>query len=101
MQNLLHMFLYTACYTSKKFKHWVLLWANVYLHIYIRVYIYIYLCIYMYKIYIYIERERERETERETDRDCLFISVVHNVRPAGHIRPATGPRVARGVQQEK
>ena len=28
-------------------------------------------------------------------------SVVHNVRPAGHIRPAKSPRVARGVQQEK
>src|SRR6218665_1306420 len=27
--------------------------------------------------------------------------VVHNVRPAGHIRPATSPHVARGVQQEK
>jgi len=26
--------------------------------------------------------------------------VVHNVRPAGHIRPATSPQVARGVQQE-
>jgi len=28
-------------------------------------------------------------------------AVVHNVWPAGHIRPSTGPRVARGVQQEK
>src|SRR6218665_1405008 len=27
-------------------------------------------------------------------------AVVHNVRPAGHIRPATSPQVARGVQQE-
>jgi len=27
--------------------------------------------------------------------------VVHNVRPAGHIRPATSPHVARGVQPEK
>ena len=28
-------------------------------------------------------------------------SVVHNVRPAGQIRPATSPEVARDVQQEK
>src|SRR6218665_598900 len=49
-QNLLHMFLYTACYPSKKFKHWVLLWALVYLHIYI----YIYEYIYIYKTYIYV-----------------------------------------------
>src|SRR6218665_2727461 len=27
-------------------------------------------------------------------------SVVHNVRPAGHIRSATSRHVARGVQQE-
>jgi len=27
--------------------------------------------------------------------------VVHNVRPAGHIRPATSCQVARRVQQEK
>jgi len=26
------------------------------------------------------------------------IPVVHNVRPAGHIRPATSPDVARDVQ---
>ena len=32
--------------------------------------------------------------------DHQFIAVVHNVRPAGHIRPATSPHVARGVQQE-
>jgi len=31
----------------------------------------------------------------------LPISVVHNIRPAGHIRPATSPCVARRVQQEK
>src|SRR6218665_3995899 len=30
-----------------------------------------------------------------------YRSVVHNVRPAGHIRPATSPRVARGGQPEK
>ena len=28
-------------------------------------------------------------------------TVVHNVRPAGHIRPATSPDVARDVHQEK
>ena len=28
-------------------------------------------------------------------------AVVHNVRPAGQIRPATSPDVARDVQQEK
>ena len=29
------------------------------------------------------------------------MAVVHNVRPAGHIRPATSPHVARDAQQEK
>jgi len=30
----------------------------------------------------------------------LYIAVVHNVRPTGHIWPATSPHVARGVQPE-
>jgi len=39
--------------------------------------------------------------ERAVNFGYSVTPVVHNVRPAGHIRPATGPRVARGVQQEK
>src|SRR6218665_3207299 len=74
MQNLLHMFLYTACYPSKTFKHWVLLWALVYLHIYILVHIYMYIYIYIYlyiytcikHIYIYREREREENPWRKS-----------------------------------
>ena len=31
----------------------------------------------------------------------LSITVVHNVRPAGHIRPATSRHVARHFQKEK
>ena len=35
-------------------------------------------------------------------RYCIHCTtLIHNVRPAGHIRPATSLHVARGVQQEK
>src|SRR6218665_3183211 len=92
MQNLLHMFLYTACYPSKTFKHWVLLWALMYLHIYTSIYIYIYTCVYICIKHIYIYRERERESDRqrqtETDRQTEIVSLFDTlctrwVRPRG------------------